>query len=171
MSARDLLRVGFIVLGAFLIVSALTSLVESLNQRPAFMASGDQPIPGILQSVVFLAGASFVVSLVFGVLPGVLLIRRSERWSQRVLPNVSASSSLSVSALFSVALMVVGVVFGIRGVAGVVGGVVAVVAQLSVEREAYAWGLAWQSLSSALVHLVAGVSLFSWGRQSALNAA
>jgi hypothetical protein len=170
MSARDLLRVGFIVLGAFLIVSALASLVESLNHRPAVMASGEQPIPALLEWVAFLGVASLVASLVFGVLPGVLLIMRSERWSRRLVPGSSGSSSLSASTLLAVGLMLVGVVFGVRGMAGVVGGVAHLVAQMGTERETYGWGLAWGLLGSALVDLVCGAALFGWGRRSILGA-
>jgi hypothetical protein len=171
MSARELLRVGFILLGAFLIVSALESLVESLNQRPAVMVSGEQPVPDLLRSVWVLAAFSTAASLVFGVVPGILLITQSERWAHRVLPESRSSVSSPASVLLPVGLMLLGLLMGIHGLAGVVGGIASQVAQRSAEPERYAYAFSWQLLSSGLVQLVAGALVFAWGRQSALNAA
>jgi hypothetical protein len=171
MSARELLRVGFVLLGTFLVVVALQSLVESLGQRPALLLSPEQSVPELLRWIIVLAAGSLAASLVFGVLPGALLIARSRQWAERLTPGSAGALSASPATLLPVGLMLLGLLLGIRGLAGIVGGIVSQVAAHSASSDPTQSGFAWQLLSSSLVQFLCGAALFVWGRRTVPSAA
>jgi hypothetical protein len=171
MSARELLRVGLILLGTFLIVSALGSLVEGISRRPPVMASDGQSASAELSALLVPTAVSVAASVIFGVLPGVLLIARGERWSARVLPQSVALPSAPGSDLLRVGLILLGLLLGVRGLAGLLGAIALQVAGRFLEPPSFAHGISWQLLTSSCVELAAGTALFTWGRQSARNAA
>jgi hypothetical protein len=174
MSARELLRVGLVLLGAFLIVSAISSVAESVGTNPVLftrLVLSERDPSEVLSAALGLATLSVGAGLVFGVLPGIVLILRSERWAERLVPASSGPSQFLASTLLPVGLIILGLFLGIHGLAGVAGGIALQVAENAAFSDSPRHGLAWQYLASSIVQLAAGLLVFGWGRQSALNAA
>jgi ABC-type Fe3+ transport system permease subunit len=171
MTPRELLRVGFILLGAFLIVDSLGSLLGSLNQRPLINFYGDEPVPAISDSIIYSAVATLFFSVFFGVLPGLLLIFRSEHWSHQCMPASGAVSTVPPPTLLAVGLLLLGIYLAIWGAAELTGGVFLLVYGLFSEGTPLSYRFEWKMLGSSLVYLLAGGVLINRGRRLARNAA
>jgi hypothetical protein len=163
-SAQQLARVGLALLGTYLIVQALASGADSFSGRPFMVRPGGDEIPEIVNSSLVSLGMAFVGVLLYGVLPGTILIAKSGAWAKAWFPEAPAFTEIPLTALVSVGLLLLGINFGVEGLAGVIGGVV----RILTSEDWTHWTLAYAfgSVAASVVSLVAGVGLFLLGKRS-----
>lgn len=165
MSARQLAHLGFLLLGAYLMVESLALVVGSLNDRPLIWQSGGSSESSGIQTLLLAIAAGIVGAVAFGFVPGAAIIAKSGQWAANLFSESEATSHVSLAVLYPLGLLLLGLNFGLQGIAAVVGGVV----QLVMSNEStIAWGAS--TFASGATHLVAGIVLFIMGRRAALNA-
>jgi hypothetical protein len=160
MSAQQLTRVGLVLLGVYLIVQALSSGADSFTGRPFMVRPGGEEVPEIINSSLVSLAMALVGVLLYGVLPGTILILKSRAWAKALFPEAPAFSEIPITVLFPVGILLLGVYLGIMGVAGAIAGVVRIITS-----EGWTVSYAFASLASSIVNLVAGITLFAVGRR------
>jgi hypothetical protein len=111
-------RVGFKLVGAYLVASGLIVFAGGLNSDSFVMTS---PQEGVLSSFFVSLVAGFLTAAFCCVLPGLYLLARGDSVADRFFPQKDDAVSLTMDskALFSVLVASLGVLFLVRGAAGV----------------------------------------------------
>ena len=166
MSARQLTQVGLVLLGGYLIVTSLASIAESFSSGPLVLQMGDDVVSSALaRSIGITVAASTAWSLVFGVAPGILIIRKSHIWSEAWIPAQELPAQISTAIVLQTGLLLLGLFFAIDGLATLVGGA----SQVLVSGDFTHYG--FKSVSSGVIYLLGGIIVFYWGRRLARDAA
>jgi hypothetical protein len=161
MTSNDLGRVGFKLLGAYLVVTGLVLIAEGLNDRPLVYSMGGG---GALQSLGIALFSGILGASIGCFAPGAYLLLQGDSVADRFFPVARKELNLAIDApgLFGVFLAIVGVWFLIAGLMGVVGGGVYLVAVQVTESDLAPNG--WQAVSSSTVSAACGFVLLRWSQ-------
>ena len=167
MTAQQLARVGFALMGVYLIVKSLVVAADSLSARPLVVRESDAPFADHLNSLLFSGSAALAAITVFGFAPGAVLIAKSRRWAESLFPDAAVYAEIPIAVLLPMGLLLLGLDFGISGLSSLLGGIVQIIASDN------GWSLsyAWRTLATGAVSFLGGVALFSVGRRLARHAA
>jgi len=164
-SARDTAHVGMTLLGFYLIVSGLASVVISLNQPLVYSFDGE-PISSSFVSIATVGFARILFAGIFSFLPGALLIARSAHWSDALFSSAGSSDPLPASSLYAIGLLLLGLYLSITGLASIASALLMSGIPTNSNHE----GILRLS-GSGTVYLVSGATLFLLGRRALRNAA
>jgi hypothetical protein len=163
MSTRQLARLGLSLMGVYLVVRSLVFAVGTFASQSLVIRETDAPFADHhINSILFSGSISIAAVVVFGIVPGALLIAKSQRWAESWFPDERSETEFSITVFFPIGLLLLGLDFGISGLSGLVGGIAQIMSS-------NAWSIShgWRTLGESTVSLVAGVALFIAGRRFA----
>jgi hypothetical protein len=162
MSIRQLARLGLSLMGVYLVVRSLVLAAGALAAQPLVIRETDAPFADHINSILFSGSISIAAVVVFGIVPGAVLIAMSQRWAESWFPDERSETEFSITVFFPIGLLLLGLDFGISGLSGLVGGIAQIMSS-------NAWSIShgWRTLGESTVSLVAGVALFIAGRRFA----
>lgn len=172
MTSREAVRTAVIIGGLWLVFSALSVIPEiivSLATDSKNLQGSNEALTGALRWM--LVPILFGVVL-FGVLPGIYVIKSSEAWTDRVVRTEQTAASIEPSLVLAVGVMVFGFSLGVNGaisMASSLAGLASVgllVDDSSAIRPRYVQGAV-----HGLLSLVAGFLSFRWGSRGVLREA
>jgi hypothetical protein len=153
-------------MGVYLIVRSLELAAGGLSAQPLVIRESDAPFADHINSMLFSGCISLAVVVVFGLVPGSILIAKSKRWAELWFPDDALEAEISIADVFPMGLLFLGLIFGISGLSGLVAGI----AQIMSSNE-FSISYGWRTLAASAVSLVAGLALFIVGRRHPRRAA
>ena len=110
--------------------------------------------------------SGIVGAVIFGFIPGALLMLKSRSLAGRIVADSEPSASISIATLFPLGLLLLGVHFGVSGLAGTAGSTIGF---LMATDEFSSWSVS--TVGSSATYLLSGVLLFAIGRRELIRAA
>ncbi len=151
-----------ILFGIYLVVGFLSQSFDLFSNAQVQLIGVDLPATDKLTILAITVGTSSAQGLLFNILPGWLLISRSQRWAHRLVPETNEPAAyIEFTALLRIGLFLVGCYFTIRGLAGSVGSGLTIFLADSTVRE-----YVWSQSASSLVTLAAGIGTLLWSRRA-----
>ena len=74
-------------MGVYLIVRSLALAAGGLSAQPLVIRESDAPFADHINSMLFSGCISLAVVVVFGLVPGSILIAKSKRWAELWVPD------------------------------------------------------------------------------------
>jgi hypothetical protein len=152
-------------MGVYLVVRSLVLAVGSLASQPLVIRETDAPFADHINSMLFSGSISLAAVVLFGVVPGAVLIAKSQRWAESWFTEEISEAEIPITTLLPIGLFLLGLNFGISGLSGLVGGVAQIMSS-----NAWSISYGWRTLGESTVSLVAGLALFIAGRRLARSA-
>jgi hypothetical protein len=173
---RDLLRVGFQLLGAWMVAYTLVGVADVIGGLlPILTSPSEVSRSELIKSAGLAMSFSVGWALVFGALPGWMLFSRARGLANWLEPSGrrDSNSVFSVSALLPIGAILLGASLVVDGAAGLVAGTVTTVVA-SLFHDGVGRELSIQNALSALLHsgvlLAAGLAFGFWGVRTAKSA-
>jgi hypothetical protein len=158
-----------------MIERTLAGIAGTLGQLPMLTATSAADRVELIKSVGLAMSFSVGWAVLFGALPGFLLISRARQFAEWLesSPGSGPNLEFSMSVLLPVGAILIGTSVAIDGAAGLVAGAVTTVIA-SVSADGVGRDLGLQSSLSELAHsgvlLASGLALGFWGARTAKNA-
>jgi hypothetical protein len=163
LTPNDLARVGFVLFGAYLIVSGIVGVGNAMTEQYVLSSVAQSRLSA---AAVMLGGS--LASLVVQGIPGILLLVKGPSWADRfVPPSNQAGAEIGFVSLLAVGLILLGAEFLLGGLLGVAGAAALLLASSSELMESNAW----QFLATAVVGTLGGGVMLALGLRMARGAA
>ena len=174
MSPNEASKVCFLALGAFVLVGGLSTILETVAQRPLIVSRDAVSLPSVLSSLGVSTAISLIGATLFSFLPGALIIYKGPQWADRWFPAGDPDERIAQppSAYYAVGAAILGIYFVVVGAGSFIAGLAQAISLWWVDDTlGFQLSYASRSLASGAAYLVGGFWLAAIGRRLVRTAA